>query len=77
MLVVIAGQNVLLTTEVIENDLPLVFSKDTMKKANTYIDFANDKIVILNKEVPLKFTTTSHYYIPTGKIDENHDDFEK
>ena len=77
MLVVIAGQNVLLTTEVIENDLPLVFSKDTMKKANTYIDFANDKIVILNKEVPLKFTTTGHYYIPTGEIDENHDDFEK
>ena len=77
MLVVIAGQNVLLTTEVIENDLPLVFSKDTMKKANTYIDFANDKIVILNKEVPLKFTTTGHYYIPTGKIHENHDDFEK
>ena len=77
MLVVIAGQNVLLTTEVIENDLPLVFSKDTMKKANTYIDFANDKIVILNKEVPLKFTTTGHYYMPTGKIDENHDDFEK
>ena len=77
MLVVIAGQNVLLTTEVIENDLPLVFSKDTMKKANTYIDFANDKIAILNKEVPLQFTITGHYYIPTGKIDENHDDFEK
>ena len=77
MLVVIAGQNVLITTEVIENDLPLVFSKDTMKKANTYIDFANDKIAILNKEVPLQFTITGHYYIPTGKIDENHDDFEK
>ena len=65
------------TTEVIENDIPLLLSKDTMKKANTYIDFANDKIAILNKEVPLQFTITGHYYIPTGKIDENHDDFEK
>ena len=48
--VVTAGQNMLLTTEIIENDIPLLLSKDTMKKANTYIDFANDKI-ILNKEV--------------------------
>ena len=36
-----------------------------MKEANTYIDFANDKIVILNKEVPVKFTTSGHYCIPT------------
>ena len=39
--VVIAGQNVLLTTKAIENDIPLLLSKDTMKKDNTYIDFAN------------------------------------
>ena len=72
--VVIAGQNVLLTTEVIENEIPLLLSKDTMKKANTYIDFANDKIIILNKEVPVKFTTSGHYCIPIGKIvDDNHD----
>ena len=25
----------------IENDIPLLLSKDTMKKDNTYIDFAN------------------------------------
>ena len=61
------------TTEVIENDIPLLLSKDTMKKANTYIDFANDKI-ILNKKVPVKFTTSGHYCIPMGKIvDDNHD----
>ena len=46
-LVAIAGQNVLLATEVIENDIPLLLSKDTMKKANTYIDFSNDKTIIL------------------------------
>ena len=74
-LVAIAGQNVLLAAEVIENDIPLLLSKDTMKKANTYIDFSNDNIIILNKEVPLKFTTSGHYCIPVGKImDENHGD---
>ena len=46
-LVAIAGQNVLLATEVIENDIPLLLSKDTMKRANTYIDFSNDKTIIL------------------------------
>ena len=52
---------------------PLLVSKDTMKKTNTYIDFANDKI-ILNKKVPVKFTTSGHYCIPIGKIvDDNHD----
>ena len=45
-----------------------------MKKANTYIDFASDKIIILNKEVPVKFTISGHYCIPIGKIvDGNHD----
>ena len=64
----------LLTTEVTENDIILLLSKVTMKKANTYIDFANDKIIILNKEVPVKFTTSGHYCIPIGKIvDDNHD----
>ena len=64
----------LLTTAVIENDIVLLLSKDTVKKANTYIDFANDKI-ILNKDVPVKFTTSGHYCIPTGKIvDGSHDE---
>ena len=72
--VVIAGQNVLLTPTIIENDILLLLSKDTMKKANTYIDFANDKI-ILNKKGPVKFTTSGHYCIPIGKIvDHNHDE---
>ena len=70
--VVIAGQNVLLTMDVIENDIPLLLSKDTMKKAKIYIDFAGDKIITLTKEVPVKFTTSGHYSIPIGKIDDNH-----
>ena len=75
---VIAGQNMLLTIEVIENDIPLLLSKDTMKKANTYIDFANNEIIILNKEVPVKFITSGHYCIPIGKIvDNNHEDILK
>ena len=57
----------LLTTEVIKNDISLLFSKHTMKKANTYIEFANDKIIILNK-VPVNFTTSGHYCFEIGNI---------
>ena len=33
------------------------------------------KIMILNKEVPVKFTTSGHYCIPIGNIvDDNHDE---
>ena len=72
-----AGQNMLLTIEVIENDIPLLLSKDAMKKANTYIDFANDEI-ILNKEIPVNLITSGHYCIPIGKIvDNNHEEILK
>ena len=73
-----AGQNMLLTIEVIENDIPLLLSKDAMKKANTYIDFANDEIIILNKEIPVNLITSGHYCIPIGKIvDNNHEEILK
>ena len=35
--VVIAEQNLILTTEVIEDVIPLLLSRDTIKKANTFI----------------------------------------
>ena len=64
--------------EVIENDIPLLLRKDTLKKANTYIDFANDEIIILNKEIPVKLITSGHYCIPIGKIvDNNHEEILK
>ena len=71
---VIAVQNVFLTTKIIENDISVLLSKDTVRKANTYIDFINDKI-ILNKETLVKLTTSGHYYISISKIvDDNHDE---
>ena len=69
--VVITGQNVFPATEVIENDIPLLLGKVTMKKGNTYTNFAYDKIIILNKEIPVKFTTSSHYCISKEKVDDN------
>ena len=40
--VIIEGIPVLLTTDVISFDIPLLLSKESMKRANTVIDFKND-----------------------------------
>ena len=66
----IANKNVLLTTEVAENYIPLLLSKGARKKAKTYIDFSKDKIIIFDEEVPVKFSTSGHYCITVGKINK-------
>ena len=68
------GQNLFL--DVIENHIPLLLSKNTIKKTNIYIDVANDQIIILNKINTNKVYTTDYWGIPIGKKNqkwkENH-----
>ena len=40
-----------------------------MKKSNTHIDFANDKIHNFGTEMPVRLSSSGHYYIPIGKLD--------
>ena len=65
----IANKNELLTTETIENDIPLLLSKDAMKKVETYIDFSKDKIIIFD-EVSVKFSPSGHYCITVAKMNK-------
>ena len=65
---VIADQKVMLTTDVISNDLPLLLSKEAMKRGNTQIDFASDKMNILDRDVQVIFSTSGHYCIPIGRL---------
>ena len=69
----IVNNNVLLSTEVIENDIPLLLSKNGMKKAKTYIDFSKDKIIIFDEEVPVKFSASGHYCITVGKMNKENE----
>ena len=57
----------MIQTNVISNELPLLLSKDAMKKANTKIDVTNDRINILGQEIDIRFTTSGHYSIPISK----------
>ena len=69
----IADKNVLLSTEVIENDIPLLLSKEAMKKVKTYIDFSEDKIIVFDEEAPVKFSTSGHYCITAGKMNKENE----
>ena len=69
----IAGINVNIETDVVKSEIPLLLSKDSMKKAGTKIDFVNDKIIIFGKEIKLQYTSCGHYTIPLNDCHKNLD----
>ena len=71
----IGTRSVNITTDVIAHELPLLLSKDAMKKAKTRIDFSNDKIDILGQEIDISFTSSGHYCIPISKTYEALENF--
>ena len=60
----IGNNDVLIKTDVIQNDLPLLLSKNPMKKRNVKIDFANDKVSFLDQNVDIILTYAGHYAVP-------------
>ena len=62
----IGGKNVFIETDVIDGDLPLLLSKDAMKKAEMNIDFIHDNVTIFGHTQKLMFTSSGHYCIPLG-----------
>ena len=51
----------MIKTDVIQNDIPLLLSKDSMKKSNVKIDFANDKVSFLDQNVDIILISSGHY----------------
>ena len=63
----IGNKSVNITTDVIHEDIPLLFSKTSLKKARSQIDFINDRINILGQDVSLGVSESGHYLLPLGK----------
>ena len=63
----IGNNEVMFETDVISNEIPLLLSKEAMKKANTVIDFQNDKVTMFGKQIDLLFASSGHYVIPLNK----------
>lgn len=61
---IIDNLKVKIETHVVENEIPLLLSKSSMKKAGVVLDFNKDFVTILGKKIKLSVTTTGHYCVP-------------
>ena len=60
----IGTRKVFLEADLIDCDLALLLSKESIKKADTQINFNNDEVTTLGQKLKLKFTISGHYAIP-------------
>ena len=59
-------------SEVVQNDIPLLLSKESLKRANAVLDLKNDKAVLFSNEVKLKQTSSGHYCVTRKSACSNH-----
>ena len=64
---VIADIEVSIITDVVNSDIPLLLSKDAMKRAGACLNFEDDTVTMLQKKIPLSCSLSGHYYIPITK----------
>ena len=62
--VVMGGKPCTLQTEIVERNIPLLLSKESLKKAQTKIDLANDSISMFGRVVESYQTSNGHYAVP-------------
>ena len=64
---VIADIEVSIITDVVNSDIPLLLSKDAVKRAGTCLNFEDDSVTMLKKKIPLSCTSSGDYYIAITK----------
>ena len=60
----IGSQKGVIECEVIDKNLPLLLSKDSMKKAGVMINFVENNATINGEKIDLDTTSSGHYIIP-------------
>lgn len=65
----IAGSECEIQADVVESDIPLLLSKDSMKRAKVKLDLETDSATIFGKDVQLQCTSSGHYCVPIDQID--------
>ena len=60
----IGGKRCTLETDVVKCNVPLLFSKPSMKKGKMHLDFERDVAVIGGKSISLDSTASGHYLLP-------------
>ena len=64
----LAGKSCEITTDVVQSDIPLLLSKDAMKKAEMKLDLVHDQAEIFGKDVELQSTSSGHYCVPLKEV---------
>ena len=49
--------------EVVDCEIPLLLSKESLKRAKTIIDLDNDKVSMFGKQIDVQFTSSGHYCV--------------
>ena len=60
----VANVDMFIETDVIESDIPMLLSKDSMKTMGMILNFVNDTVEIGGKIMNLSETSSGHYIIP-------------
>ena len=59
----IAQTNCSIEVEIIDADIPILLSKSSLQKADTVLDFKNDKLKMFNKKLDFKLSSNEHYAV--------------
>ena len=60
----IGGTDGHILTDVVDCEIPLLLSKNSLKTADSQLDFVNDTITMYGRPVNLQHTSNGHYCIP-------------
>ena len=66
----IGSEEVLINTDVVDSKVPLLLSKDAMKRAQTEINFVDDSVKMFGVEQDVYLTKSGHYAIPLNNSKE-------
>ena len=64
----IGNNYITIQTDVTENNIPVLLSKSSMKKAKMTLDFQNDIANAFGEKIPLITTSSGHYAIAVTKV---------
>ena len=64
----LSGAKVLIETDIVEQEIPMLLSRQSMEKANTIINFKTEEVFMLGCKQTLIKTSTGHYCIPLTRM---------
>ena len=62
--VMFGSHRAMLRTHVVDCEIPLLMSRQSLKRAHCQFDFVHDKVFMSGEQVPVKISRTGHYCVP-------------